>query len=481
MISYLPDLPKNTPELLVDVEAIPTVRGYSGAPSGVTAYSALAAASTGACVVYKLDGGTRVFAGTQSKLYEGSGGTWADVSRGTSYTTGDVKWRFAQFGNTSLAVNKATQLQYSNAGAFADIANAPKAACMESVGSFIVLANCDDTGTGLATGFGDQPNRWWCSPIFAPTTTWAPSVTTQATSGLLVGAPGAITGLKRLGEQIVAYKARAMHVGTYVGSPEVWRWDLVPGEVGAASQEAVVAIGSAHIFVGFENFYIFDGTRPQPIGDGIKETFFASLNKAYAYKTEGIHDSQNQSVWFYFCAGSSTTLNAAIVYNYATKRWGKVTIAAELPVQTVISGVTYDGFGTLYATYADTPAIAYDSPFWQSGAPVLSYIDTSHVLKTLTGTSGSSWLKTGYMGDDTAVSLCSRVRPRYRTKPTTATITPYSVMALGDTDTARAPSSINGDRFDVLQSARWHAFRLDYTGNFEVESFLVSLTGAGNE
>lgn len=85
------------------------------------------------------------------------------------------------------------------------------------------------------------------------------------------------------------------------------------------------------------------------------------------------------------------------------------------------------------------------------------------------------------MGDDTAVSLCSRVRPRYRTKPATAMITPSSVMALGDTETTGATSSINGDRFDVLQSARWHAFRLDYTGNFELESMLVSLTGAGNE
>ncbi len=481
MLQYLPDLPYNTPELLTEVEAVPTVRGYAGAPSGVTEYAALAAASTGAAVLYKLDGGTRVFAGTTTALYEGSGGTWGDVSRGAAYTTGDVKWRFAQFGNTSLAVNKATQLQQSSSGAFADIANAPKAACIESVGGFIMLANIDDTGTGLATGYGDQPNRWWCSPIFSPTTTWAPSVTTQATSGLLVSAPGHITGLKRLGEQIVAYKSRAMHVGTYVGSPEVFRWDLVPGEVGAGSQEAVVSIGSAHIFVGFENFYIFDGSRPVAIGDGIKETFFSNLNKSYAYKTEGLHDFNNQTVWFFYCSGSSTTLNAAVIYNYQAKKWGHVTIAAELPVQVTTSSVTYDGFGTLYATYADTPSIAYDSPFWQAGAPVMAYITTSHVLKTLTGTSSSSWIKTGWIGNDAVVSTCTRVRPRYRTKPTTATITPQSAMALGDTPTATAASSVNGNRFDVLQSARWHIFRLDFTGPMEIENLIPDLVGDGDE
>ncbi|MFW1836891.1 hypothetical protein, partial [Acinetobacter baumannii] len=80
MLQYLPDMPENTAELLTSVEAVPTVRGYAGAPSGVADYSALAAASTGAATVYKLDGGTRVFAGTQSALYEGSGATWSDVS-----------------------------------------------------------------------------------------------------------------------------------------------------------------------------------------------------------------------------------------------------------------------------------------------------------------------------------------------------------------------------------------------------------------
>lgn len=482
MLSFLPDAPESTPDILTDVDAIPTLRGYSGPPANLTAgYAALAAACIGAALMFRLDGTTRLLAGTQSKLYEGSGTSWTDVSRVGSYTTGDTKWRFAQSGNTSLAISKAVQLQSSTSGAFANVANAPKAALMETVGDFVLLANCDDTGTGLATGYGDQPNRWWCSQIYLPTATWAPSVSTQATSGLLVASPGACTGLKRLGAQAVIYKARSMYLGTYVGAPEVFQWQLIPGEIGVANNEAVVSIGAAHLFVGFEDIYSFDGSRPTPIGAGIKEFFFADLNKSYAYRIEGIHDFQNQCVWWFYPSGASTTLNAAIIYNYRTQRWGRTSRSIECPLTSVASAVTYDGLATLFASYDLLPAISYDSPFWQSGAPILSVIDTTHTLNTLTGTAATWYITTGYIGDDAKVLTCTRVRPRYGSKPMTASMTAYSSMALGDVPTTGSTSDINGNRYDLIQSARWHQFNLTMTGDGEIQAVLPEMVEAGYE
>lgn len=481
MLSFLPDAPESAAEVLLDVEAIPTLRGYAGPPSAVgTGFPALAAACNGAASLARLDGNTRFIAGMQDALYEGSGGSWTDVSA-TTYATGDAKWRFAQFGNTSLAISKAIQLQQSSSGAFAAVANAPKAALIESVAGFIMLANCDDTSTGLSTGFGDQPHRWWCSQLFNPTGTWAPSITTQATSGLLVSAPGPITALKRLGDSCIAYKERAIYTGQYVGPNAVWDWQLVPGEIGAQSNENVVSIGSAHLFIGFEDIYYFDGSRPVAIGDGIKEWFFSRLNKTYAYKIEGIHDYNTQSVWWFYPSGSSATLNAALVYNYRAKRWGHVSINVECPVFFVQSGVTYDNLGSLFSTYDDLPDIAYDSPFWQAGAPTVGVIDSTHTPQTLTGSSVSSFLKTGFIGDDDRVSLIKRVRPRYRTKPTTAHITHSSCMALGDVPQAHAQVPINGDRFDILYSARWHQNRVDFTGEVEVEALIPTLEAEGDE
>ncbi len=482
MLSFLPDAPESTPDILVDVEAIPTPRGYAGVPSQVTAgYAALAAACNGGSLLYRLDGATRLILGTQAALYEGSGGTYTDVSRGGAYTTGDAQWRFAQFGNTSLAISTAIQLQYSNSGAFANVANAPKAALMESVGGFIMLFNCDDTGTGLTTGFGAQEARWWCSPIFAPTTSWMPSVPTQCTSGLLVASPGPGTALKRLGDAIVAYKARSMYVGQYVGGNAVWQWALVPGEIGVANNENVVSIGVSHFFIGFEDIYQFDGSRPVSIGAGVKEFFFARLNKTYAYKIQGAHDFQNQCVWWHYPSGGSTTLDSVLIYNYRTQRWGHATMNIECSLTTASPGITYATLGNFFTDYDNLPLIAYDSPFFQGGAPLLSVVDTTHVLRTLTGQAVNSHVKTGFFGDDSVVSTCTRVRPRYGEKPTSATLTPYSEMALGDNPTIGAARAVNGNRFDVLQSARWHQFRVDFVGDFEIQAIIPSVVEAGGE
>lgn len=481
-LGFFPDAPESTPDVLVDLDAIPTARGYGGAPSPVSSgYDPLASACTGAALLTRLDGNQRLFAGTQTKIYEGSGMIWTDVSRAGSYVTGDVKWRFSQFGNTSLAVSKAIQLQYSNAGAFANVANAPKAAIIVAVKGFIILLDIDDTGTGLLTGFGDSPDRWWCSAYNAPLFSWAPSAASQATTGRLVSAPGPLTAGHELGDTCVAFKKKAMYVGQFTGDQSVWRWDLVPGEVGVANNECVASTGTALLFIGNDDIYSFDGSRPVSIGGGIKEWFFARLNKTYAYKIEAQHDSINGCVWWYYPSAGSTTLDSAIIYNYKTGKWGATTRAIECAVTTVNGAITYGTLGDLFATYADIPEIAYDSPFWQAGAPVLGIIDTAHTLNTLTGVPGPSYVVTGYMGDDQRVTFCDQVRPRYGQRPTTATLTPRGVMALGDVAVAGAARAINGNRFDVMQSWRWHGFRMDFSGTWELQAVLPRLIGEGDE
>ena len=120
MLSFLPDADELTPEVLVECDdMVPTVRGYAAAPSGVASTEpALGAACTGASLLLKLDGSTRLIAGTTTALYESATTSWTDVSRGAAYSTGDVPWRMAQFGNTSLAICKSVVMQYSGNDTF---------------------------------------------------------------------------------------------------------------------------------------------------------------------------------------------------------------------------------------------------------------------------------------------------------------------------------------------------------------------------
>jgi hypothetical protein len=478
---FAPDSPASAPGVLLEVNMAPTKRGYAAAPSWQDAgYADLAAASNGAALVNKLGGTRRLFAGTTTALYEGSGGTWTDRSRGTAYSTGAVRWQFAQYGDLTYATNISTQLQVSSTAAFADVANAPKAACMDTASGFLMLGNCDDTSTGLSTSYGLQEHRWWCSQLFNPSGTWAPDITTQATSGLLVSSPGPIVAVKALGDQIVYYKSQAMHVGSYVGTPEVWRFERVPVAAGAVSSEAVVAVNNVHYFIGQDDIWRFDGSRPVPISDDIREWFFGEeVNSAYLYLIAGQHDPTTSTIWWWYPSGTDIKLTAALVYNYQSNKWGRVDLALTAPLYVVRSAVTYDSLGSEYYTYDDLPEIAYDSPFWNSGKEqVGGFVSTT--LYTLTGTPGASSFITGWVGDADRWSLADRVRLRYRTKPTSQTLEARALDELGATLTSKSCTH-NVDRFDLLQNARWHQLKATFTGPVEVEDIAARFKPTGYE
>ncbi|TXH46562.1 MAG: hypothetical protein E6Q97_29290 [Desulfurellales bacterium] len=447
---------------------VPTLKGLKGIPSAIdTALPALASECRGIVLARKLDGSTRAIAGTQTKLYDGTSGTsWTDVSRAGNYIGGaENLWRFCQFGDATIATNRTDAMQASTAGAFADIATAPKASIVETVSGFVMAFDTSD-GT-----YGDSPDRWWCSALYDHTS-WTPSIATQAATGRLVDSPGNIRAGKRLGSQIVVYKERSMYLGTYQGAPIIWSWQLIPGEIGALSQECVVDIGVAHIFVSHDDIYLYDGSRPVSIGAPLKEWFFAGdLNQTYKYRTKGVHDRVNSVVYFFYPSkNGGGEVDSYIAYNYKSQKWGYGMMTIQVMAEYISGSVTYDTITGSW-TYDTMPAIAYDSPFWLAASPILAFVNTANKVQTLTGISGSSSITTGDIGDDDLYSTLTKVRLQAIKAPTSATLTHYTRPTLGGTLVTRTSSSLTDGKFDVLWSARWHRLKIDFTGDYEITAF----------
>jgi len=466
LIGYAPDLDQTTEGIITDCTAfIPTEKGMEAAPSAQsTGMDALASVCYGAAATRKLDSSARVFAGTATKLYEKSGASWSDVTRlAGDYAVGaDDFWRFAQFGNTTLAVTKTDTLQYSDSGVFADVTGAPKAAIVETVGNFVFLFNTDESS------FGDSPNRWWCSAI-QDYTDWTPSIATQCATGILTSSYGRIFAGRRFGEQIVVYKERAMYVGTYVGTPIIWDFQQVPGEAGCNSQEAVANIGTpenpVHIFMGADDFWRFDGARPVPIGEPVKRTIYSRLDKGYSNRIKSLHDRINSRVYFYYPPrGSGGELTECVVYHYRTNKWGRDDRSIEACLEYISGGVTWDtisfaSWDTINAT------LSWGSPFWLSGSTTPAVFNLSHEMESLDGISLDSSFTTGDIGDDDNYYLLQRVKPKWLTKPTTATMTNYYKANEGDTLTTGNICTMDRSRFDLLISSRWHRLQFDMVGD----------------
>ena len=486
LAGYAPDKHPTTPGVIVVcTNMVPTIRGMAGAPSvqapsGIT--GALAAACQGAASLRKLDESVRTFAGSGTKLYEIASGVWTDRTRasGGDYALGtDLRWRFGQFGNVSLAVAKSDTLQASTTGAFADVSGAPKAGVIEVIGQFVFLGD-----TNEAT-FGDSPHRWWCCAK-GDHTDWTPAVPTECATSLITSSAGKIRAIKRFGPHVVIYKLRSIHFGIYAGPPSVWNFDReISSETGALSHESVVDVGTPeeprHIFMGFDDFYEFNGGRPRPIGQGwVKETVYNELNKTYMERAFSLLDRAKSLVYFFYPSGASNNPDKCVVYNYKTGKWGRADRTVEFAFEYSSVGLSYDDLGASYATYDDLPSVSYDSTIWTSGYPLPAVFDTSHNLKTLDGAAGDSGFRLGDFGDDEKFSRLLRVRPRFTVAPTSGTMTNYYRNNLGDALTTGATTTLTNGKFDLKRSARWHRLDHSYTGPVELGSMEVTVAEDGD-
>jgi hypothetical protein len=485
LIGYAPDLDPTIEGVITDCSAfVPSERGMKAAPSNVDlGIAALAAACHGAATVRKLDDSFLTFASTTTNLYQLGTSTWTDVSRtvGGAYNCGtDNSWRFGVFGDTPLAINKGDILQAFNGATFEDVTGAPKADILETVGNHVVLCNTNEVT------YGDSPNRWWVSAV-RDHTDWTPDINTECATNNLPSTSGRIFAARRFGEQIVFYKERAMYMGTFVGAPLILDVQQIPGDAGCSSQEAVVNVGTAdnpvHIFMGADDFWRFDGSRPVPLGAPLRKTVYAELNGTYAYKIKTLHDKINSRIYFYYPSNAGAgAIDSCVVYHYRTNTWGRDDRSIEAAVDFLTGGITYDTLDTLYATYDDLPTnISYDSPFWTSGTRRVGIFDTTHELQSLDGVSGNSSFTLGDYGNDMDYFLLTRVKPVWLSKPTTATMTNYYKDHEGDSLTTDTTTTMSESRFDVLRSSRWHRLQFDMVGNCELSTINAQYEGSGLE
>lgn len=476
---YAPDLPPETPGVFTDCQNIvPTTSGFAGAPTFVGIGDSLPATAIGFAVCRKPDNTKRIFSGTSAALYEYTAGAWDDISQALGYSAGaDNRWTFVQFGNVTLAATRGAIIQASTTGDFADVAaSAPKAKVIESVNNFVFAFNTNETT------YGDDPLRWWCSAL-GDETDWTPSIATQCVTGTFIDTPGPIVGAKKLGNTIVAYKNHAMYLGVYVGAPQVWSWEKIPGEVGAVSNEAVVSTSNAHFFIGTDDFYMFDGSRVVSLQSPVRQWFYSNIDPQFSYRCLGTFDRMNARVmWWFPSKSGGGKLDKCLVYHVTTNKWGRMDTEVECVAEYVEPGIIYNDLGSVYTKYDDLPTfMSYDSPYWIKDSAVVAAFSPAHETMTLIGSSSNSSITTGVYGDGLNYSTITRVRPRMKLTPDTSLLQ-YSYSNVNyDNMTQNITTQYLNGFYDLLWSARWHKFRLEFTGDHEIIGFDLLLSQDGSE
>ncbi len=470
IMAWSPDTDPTVPGVLVDVEnLLPTERGY--APDfGLAAPAEWAVTLPGEC--YGIAGLTyqnqnpAVYFGTGGDLYYSTGSGYTEVTRlagdYTSVSAGSP-WRFASFRDATIAVHpsNATQEAATTGSRFQDLTGAPKAATIAVQRNFVIVGNITDSVSYKSDG-------WACSAL-EDYTDWTPDIATQAATGRLTATQGGIVRLIPFGDYVVAFKARSMYRGQYVGAAaNTWAWPVVSTDVGLISHDAVTEADGVLYWMGQDGFYAWGGGgKPQRIASAPWRWLRSVMpaGSSLSPRVEAVWDSARRVVrWIIHLARTDFAGPYCLAFHVDTGRWGKTDInvqrAFQLPSATVSS--------------VETTALLAKSS-------VPGYVDGVGLnIAAHAGDALSSTFTTGDIGDDDEVFALTRLRTRFLngTAPL-STAAHFYRMTLGDSLAWGESRQVDDGKYDFTQSARWHRVKFSQTGRYEVMGFRVDVPRAG--
>ena len=458
-----PDDEPTKPGILTDcVNVVPTTNGVKVANGWSKTTPALAASITGMMRSQKTDGSPVFILASTAKLQ-----VYLDYLTPTAHTDTVVApaalpWSMTMFGNAALVsgyFNRIQQASSASGWTFSEVADAPKAKVIVSASNFVLAFGTNESA------YGEQGDRWWCSAI-NDHSSWTPSLSTQATTGRIVQDGGGFTAALPLGQNVIAYKDRAMFVGSYVGSPVVWQWDRVPGYAGAAGPGCVCDIGGAHFIVGPDGFWLFDGTRPQPIGvDVIAQSFFGGMSYLGSVKDcLCYYNKRTTSVHVWFSRSSGAGRDSCLVYNVTTGTWGHRRHARQITAVGEYGPIVSGGVTTMCVAANDGSSVGYQ------------WIDDDGTAPTPLPT-----MTTGVLGDDSTSARVLDLRLICASSAATgATVQGYTGRTSSSVTTAAGTGTEMDGKLPIRQHDRWHKFviSLPYVyGSATPEIMAVTING----
>ena len=315
---------------------------------------ATSSGTTGACVIqYQISTGSDIYttaAGWGAGGWSGVTTGFANTGWGESAATGvrvDLRlWSQINYGEYLLAnpragaiylwvpaasastVNRAQVLSSSNTNTQDGVAywttdsSCPSICNIVHVSDssrFVIAFGCNDYGE---TEINPLLVRWSDQEDYS---TWAPAITNQAGSFTL-SSGSEIVAIKPQRQEILVFTDAALYSMQYLGPPYVWGFQQMGTNVSIVSQNAVATAANVTYWMGADKFYAYDG-RVQTLPCPLRQHVFNNINLDQIEQTISGTNEGFSEVWWFYCSGTSTTVNSYVVYNYAEQIWYYGTLA----------------------------------------------------------------------------------------------------------------------------------------------------------
>jgi hypothetical protein len=150
--------------------------------------------------------------------------------------------------------------------------------------------------------------------------------------------------------QILIFTDVSLHTMQYVGPSYIFGFELASENITIISATAAKAVGDAVFWMGYEDFYVYDG-RVQKLPCSVQSFVFDNFNLDQKDKVFAALNSSHNEIWWFYPTKNSETVDRYIIYNYVEKAWsyGSMNRTAWLdrgifdyPLATDSNGILYD-------------------------------------------------------------------------------------------------------------------------------------------
>jgi hypothetical protein len=128
-----------------------------------------------------------------------------------------------------------------------------------------------------------------------------------------------VTGLGKVGQNIIVYKEKSLLIGSMTGQPtDPLHFDIQRRGIGCIAPWSILEVLGTNVFLGKDDFYKIDGDYPVPIGETMRHKFYDIVDKTEATKTWGmVNHWQHECLWF----ANTSAGQYAFVWDYKTDEW----------------------------------------------------------------------------------------------------------------------------------------------------------------
>lgn len=206
--------------------------------------------------------------------------------------------------------------------------------------------------------------------------------TGSASRNLIQGKGSEILNAVPIKNYLGVYKDKSITLLSYVGGTSIFVTQVMVDGIGLMAQDAIVNLGTKHIFLGNDfNIYQWEGGGELiPIGNPIRSELKNYISRTNYERSFAVKNNEEREISFFVPETGDDYATRYYTYNWEDKTWGENGIAVSTAAGSVITsgGLEYSMLGTYVS---DTGAAEYMyASNNEDGAAISAYFVTPDIV-----------------------------------------------------------------------------------------------------